>query len=90
MASTVVLSGLALGVFGFGGRALVQHSKTIAAKLPKVFNFSSAKYYKGGFDKTMSRREASLILGVPQSAAKKQLKKAHMRVMLLNHPDRGM
>ena len=35
---------------------------------------SDSKYYKGGFDSKMSRREASLILGIAQSANKAKLK----------------
>ena len=49
----------------------------------------NSKYYKGGFEAKMSRREASLILGVSQSASSKRIKDAHKRIMLLNHPDRG-
>ena len=37
----------------------------------------------------MSKREASLILGVSQTATKGRVKEAHKRIMLLNHPDRG-
>ncbi|ELU17463.1 hypothetical protein CAPTEDRAFT_183020 [Capitella teleta] len=49
----------------------------------------TSKYYKGGFDAKMSKREASLILGVSPSANKNKVKDAHKRIMLLNHPDRG-
>jgi DnaJ family protein C protein 19 len=52
----------------------MKHAPTVAqnlekklASLPKTnFSFSSftdVKYYKGGFEQKMSRREASLILG---------------------------
>ena len=37
----------------------------------------------------MTRREASLILGVSPSAAAKRVAESHKKVMLLNHPDRG-
>ncbi|KAJ1965179.1 mitochondrial import inner membrane translocase subunit TIM14, partial [Dispira parvispora] len=60
---------------------------------PNLFKFaakSSSKFYKGGFDPKMNRREAALILGVRENAATKdKIKEAHRRVMLLNHPDRG-
>ena len=61
------------------------------ASLPKV-NFSSltdTKYYKGGFEAKMSKREAALILGVSPTAPKNKIKDAHKRIMLLNHPDKG-
>ena len=50
----------------------------------------SSRFYKGGFDPKMSRREASLILGLKESnLTREKLKEAHRRIMLLNHPDRG-
>lgn len=42
-----------------------------------------------GFEANMSRREASQILGIRESATKAQIKDAHRKIMLLNHPDRG-
>ncbi|CAG0911115.1 unnamed protein product, partial [Cyprideis torosa] len=56
---------------------------------PFFQSFANSKYYKGGFDPKMNRREASLILGVSPSASKTRIKDAHKRIMLLNHPDRG-
>ncbi|KAI7902621.1 uncharacterized protein BX663DRAFT_454661 [Cokeromyces recurvatus] len=57
-------------------------------KLPKKPRLS--KFYKGGFDPKMNKREAALILGLRESQATKQkIKEAHRRIMLLNHPDRG-
>lgn len=57
------------------GRSLIKHAPAVTqnlekklASLPKsTFSFSSitdVKYYKGGFETKMTRREASLILGV--------------------------
>lgn len=39
----------------------------------------------------MSRREAALILVLPErgAIAKEKLRKSHRALMLLNHPDRG-
>lgn len=52
--------------------------------------FSNSKYYRGGFDPKMNRREAGLILGISPSASKQRIKDAHKKIMLLNHPDRGI
>lgn len=49
----------------------------------------AAKRYKGGFDSEMTKREASLILGIRESADKGKVKEAYKRVMMLNHPDLG-
>ncbi|KAI8885242.1 hypothetical protein K501DRAFT_246384 [Backusella circina FSU 941] len=57
-------------------------------KLPKKPTLM--KYYKGGFDVKMNKREAALILGVREAQLSKQkIKDAHRKIMLLNHPDRG-
>ncbi|XP_035580228.1 dnaJ homolog subfamily C member 15-like [Zalophus californianus] len=48
-----------------------------------------SSYYKGGFEEKMSRREASLILGISPSAGKAKIRTAHRRIMILNHPDKG-
>lgn len=50
---------------------------------------ANSKYYRGGFDPKMNKREAALILGVSPTATKLKVKDAHKRIMLLNHPDRG-
>lgn len=59
--------------------------------LPKFDSESlaSSKYYRGGFEPKMSKREASLILGISPTASKTKVKDAHKRIMLLNHPDKG-
>lgn len=52
-------------------------------------SLANSKYYKGGFDPKMNKREASLILGVSPVASKNKIKDAHKKIMLLNHPDKG-
>lgn len=46
-------------------------------------------YYRGGFEPKMTKREAALILGVREYARPEQIKDAHRRIMIANHPDRG-
>lgn len=48
------------------------------------------KYYKGGFETHMSKREAYLILGLGPRASEEEVKTAHKKLMLLNHPDSGI
>uniref|UniRef100_A0A3Q3C5T9 DnaJ (Hsp40) homolog, subfamily C, member 15 n=1 Tax=Haplochromis burtoni TaxID=8153 RepID=A0A3Q3C5T9_HAPBU len=55
-------------------------------KMPSS-TFSS--YYKGGFEQKMSKREASLILGISPASTKAKVREAHRRIMVLNHPDKG-
>jgi DnaJ family protein C protein 19 len=47
------------------------------------------KYYEGGFEDTMTRREAALILGVRESSNARRIKDAHRKLLILNHPDTG-
>jgi DnaJ family protein C protein 19 len=47
------------------------------------------KYYEGGFDDKMTRKEAALIIGVRESASAQRIKNAHRKIMILNHPDTG-
>ncbi|KAI9310595.1 hypothetical protein BX666DRAFT_2005179 [Dichotomocladium elegans] len=69
-----------------GIRAFQEYQKLPkAAKAPRL-----TKFYKGGFEAKMNKREAALILGLRESQATKQkVKEAHRKIMLLNHPDRG-
>ncbi len=56
----------------------------------KMFNLNvGSKYYEGGFDDKMTRREAALILGVRESSTAKRIKDAHRKLLILNHPDTG-
>ena len=48
-----------------------------------------SKYYEGGFEDTMTRREAALILGVRESSTPQRIKEAHRKLLILNHPDTG-
>ena len=47
------------------------------------------KYYDGGFEDTMTSREAALILGVRESSSPARVKDAHRNLLILNHPDTG-
>ena len=47
------------------------------------------KYYEGGFEDKMTRREAALILGVRESSSAQRVKEAHRKLLILNHPDTG-
>lgn len=48
-----------------------------------------SKYYEGGFEDTMTKREAALILGVRESSSAQRIKEAHRKLLVLNHPDTG-
>eukprot|EP00750_Incisomonas_marina_P028716 INCI6855.1.p1 GENE.INCI6855.1~~INCI6855.1.p1 ORF type:complete len:177 (-),score=25.76 INCI6855.1:80-610(-) len=93
--STVVLLGGVAAAVGFialhyavEGVTAIQEKRS---KGEPIFARSKygMKFYEGGFEDEMTRREAALILGVRESADKKRVQKAYRRLLTLNHPDAG-
>nr|CAH0113434.1 unnamed protein product [Daphnia galeata]SVE76805.1 EOG090X0MNL [Daphnia longispina] len=95
--SSAIIVGLGLAAVGFAGRTLLRSAPAMTTKFNEIIkqfpmdteSLLGSKYYKGGFDAKMSKREASLILGISPTANKIRVKEAHKRIMLANHPDRG-
>ncbi|XP_048361079.1 mitochondrial import inner membrane translocase subunit TIM14 isoform X2 [Sphaerodactylus townsendi] len=93
MASTMIAVGLTIAAAGYAGRYALQAMKQMEPQvkqalqsLPKA---AFSGYYRGGFESKMTKREASLILGISPTANKGKIREAHRRIMLLNHPDKG-
>lgn len=76
--TSFIAAGAALTAVGLIGRTLIRQGA-----------LTTVKYYRGGFEPVMNKREASLILGVSPNSNIDKIKQAHKRIMLLNHPDRG-
>ncbi|XP_064615156.1 mitochondrial import inner membrane translocase subunit TIM14-like [Liolophura sinensis] len=94
MSTGLIIAGLGIAAVGFAGRYAFRYAKVAQESLKKQMNAlpnsgAFSKYYKGGFEPKMSRREAGLILGISPSASSAKVKEAHKRIMLANHPDRG-
>lgn len=92
--SNMVVAGLGLAAVGFAGRYILRRAPHLSKQmneamknLPKMD--ANSRYYRGGFETKMTRREAGLILGVAPSSNAKRVKDAHKKIMLANHPDRG-
>jgi len=51
---------------------------------------ASVKKHPGGFMSQMTQREARLILNLTDNANSKAIRQAHIKLMLLNHPDSGI
>lgn len=73
----MIVAGLGLAAAGFAGRHIMRSMPAITKtvneamkNLPTSESFATSKYYKGGFDPKMNKREASLILGVSPTANK--------------------
>nr|CAN77055.1 hypothetical protein VITISV_020698 [Vitis vinifera] len=84
--ATPFLAGLALAAAALAGRYGVQAWQAFKARPPKP---RIRKFYEGGFQPTMTKREAALILGIRENATADKVKEAHRRVMVANHPDAG-
>eukprot|EP00798_Chlamydomonas_sp_ICE-L_P002673 gene2673-12776_t len=82
--ATPLMAGLSIAAAAFVGKQAVQQYVKYMAS-PGLMK----PYYKGGFLSTMTRREASLILGLRESAAEEKIKDAHRKIMIANHPDAG-
>ncbi|VFV37967.1 dnaj homolog subfamily c member [Lynx pardinus] len=93
LARSLIAVGLGVATLAFAGRYAFQIWKpleqVITETAKKISTPSLSSYYKGGFEQKMSRREASLILGISPSAGKAKIRTAHRRIMILNHPDKG-
>ncbi|KAL6484765.1 hypothetical protein MHYP_G00068100 [Metynnis hypsauchen] len=90
---TLIAVGLGVAAAGFAGRyafhlwkPLGQAITETAKKFPST---AFSAYYKGGFEQKMTKREASLILGISPTSTKTKVREAHRRIMVLNHPDKG-
>ncbi|XP_072370347.1 dnaJ homolog subfamily C member 15 isoform X2 [Scyliorhinus torazame] len=83
---TLIAVGLSVAAAAFAGRHAFRLWKPVQQMIVET---SFSAYYKGGFEAKMSKREASLVLGVSPSASRTKIGEAHKRIMLLNHPDKG-
>lgn len=85
--ATPFLAGLAIAAAALAGKYGVQAWQSFKARPPKP---RIRKFYDGGFQPKMTRREAVLILGISrENAGAEKVKEAHRRVMVANHPDAG-
>ncbi|KAG6728449.1 hypothetical protein I3842_02G173500 [Carya illinoinensis] len=80
------LAGLAVATAALAGRYGIQAWQAFKARPPRP---RMRKFYEGGFQPTMTKREAALILDIRETATPDKVKEAHRRVMVANHPDAG-
>ncbi|XP_041857451.1 dnaJ homolog subfamily C member 15 [Melanotaenia boesemani] len=93
LGGTLIAVGLGVAAAAFAGRYAFQLWKPLgqvfSETVKKMPSSAFSSYYKGGFEQKMSRREASLILGISPTSTKAKVREAHRRIMILNHPDKG-
>ncbi|CAA0820960.1 Mitochondrial import inner membrane translocase subunit TIM14-3 [Striga hermonthica] len=85
MTSPIVV-GATIGTAALGARFLLTAWQAFKARpiVPRA-----RRFYPGGFERVMTRREAALILGVREHTVEDKIREAHRRVMVANHPDAG-
>lgn len=81
--------GTGLLAFGLIGKGIFRITRVLRNKSSNLKIGELGKYYKGGFDSKMTRREAILILNVRDGITKEEIKDAHRKMLVLNHPDNG-
>ncbi|KAH7553609.1 hypothetical protein ACOSP7_029610 [Xanthoceras sorbifolium] len=81
-----LMAGLAVAAAAYAGKYGIQAWQAFKARPPTA---RMRKFYEGGFQPVMNRREAALILGVRESTPADKVREAHRRVMVANHPDAG-
>ncbi|RZC76493.1 hypothetical protein C5167_000587 [Papaver somniferum] len=84
--ATPFIAGLTVAAAALAGRYGVQAWHAFKTR-PATARMR--KFYDGGFQPTMTKREAALILGLRESAPPDKVKEAHRKVMVANHPDSG-
>ncbi|KAJ0005831.1 hypothetical protein NQD34_015725 [Periophthalmus magnuspinnatus] len=93
LGGTLIAVGLGVAAAGFAGRYAFQLWKPLgqvfSESVKKMPSLAFSAYYKGGFEQKMTKREASLILGISPTSTKAKLREAHRKIMVLNHPDKG-
>ncbi|KAF3321610.1 Mitochondrial import inner membrane translocase subunit TIM14-1 [Carex littledalei] len=83
--ATPLITGLTVAAAAMGGRYMVQAWNNLSRTAgPRM-----RRFYPGGFEHQMTRREAALILGIREHVALEKIKEAHRKVMVANHPDAG-
>jgi len=75
--------------FGVAAAAMATRYAITAYQAFKAAPPRLRRFYDGGFLPEMTKREASQILGVRESAQADRIKAAHKRIMVANHPDAG-
>ncbi|KAK9678441.1 hypothetical protein RND81_11G211500 [Saponaria officinalis] len=81
-----LVAGAVVAATAIAGKYSIQAWQAYKARPPTA---RLRRFYEGGFQPKMTRREAALILGVRESTALEKIKEAHRKVMIANHPDAG-
>ena len=101
-AVALLAAAIGVGIFAIGSKYVnravaarnamknsASNMNTTKSGTSNFFGSWGKRYYEGGFEDKMTRREASRILGCRASATKERINKRYRILMRLNHPDLG-
>ena len=83
--ATFIIAMLGVGGAAFAARAGLRSIQ----RMRGVTALGGKKFFDGGFDSEMGRKEAAMILGIKEGSNEEEIKVAHRKLMRLNHPDNG-
>lgn len=86
--ATPLIAGAAVAAAAMASRYAVVAWRTVMAR-GGASRMKFPRAFQGGFEAEMTRKEALLVLGLREGAARDQIRDAHRRLMRLNHPDNG-
>lgn len=90
MAGSLAAAGLGIAAVSLVGRTVLQVFPKFAPIIStQLNNLAPSKYYRGGFQPSMTKTEAAQILGVSPLTNLKRIRESHKRIMIANHPDKG-
>ncbi|OSX79783.1 hypothetical protein BU14_0071s0036 [Porphyra umbilicalis] len=91
MASAIVAGAAIAGAALLARTALLSFRSGAAAGGRAAGAAAVPRAFAGGFERTMDKKEAALILGLPAGGnpSKAAVREAHRRLMRVNHPDSG-
>jgi DnaJ family protein C protein 19 len=79
-----------IAALGIGGAAMAARAGLRSIqRMRGIGSIAGKKFFEGGFESEMSRKEAAMILGIKEGTNEEEIKAAHRKLMRLNHPDNG-
>ncbi|KAK8815374.1 hypothetical protein WA158_003586 [Blastocystis sp. Blastoise] len=87
--SIFLVAGLAVAGGALVARYFILAADSYKNRTDGKSSLAFSKFYEGGFEDNMTKREAALILGVRVNATPQRIQAAYKRLLLKNHPDKG-
>lgn len=83
-----LITQLVAKVLATGMKGFMSASRALRKNVLEV-DMESSKFYPGGFEEKMSKREAMLILNLKSLNDKAVIRAQYKKILMGNHPDKG-